>query len=110
MGGARTFTYTAEGQYTGTSHDASGRFSAWNGWSYAGYDAAGRLTEACADPCGSSEPRLTFTYDADGRRTGITSTSGGQSTTTELRYLDGRISAEYVHTCDSKRVSRTLLK
>lgn len=95
--GTRTFSYTADGQYTGATHDESGRFSAWNGWSFAGYDAAGRLTEACEDPCGSSDPRMTFTYDADGRRTGITETTGATTTTTELRYVDGRISAEYVN-------------
>jgi RHS repeat-associated protein len=94
--GTRTFNYTADGQYTGATHDASGRFSAWNGWSFTAYDANGRLTEACEDPCGTSDKRLTFTYDADGRRTGITETVGSTSTTTELRYVDGRISAEYV--------------
>jgi len=35
-----------------------------------------------------------------GRRTSITSAGGWQSTTTELRYVDGRIGAEYTSTCD----------
>ncbi len=107
--GTRTFAYTADGQYTGASHDASGRFSAWNGWSFTGYDPNGRLTEACEDPCGTSDLRLTFSYDADGRRTGITETVGATTTTTELRYVDGRISAEYEKTCDGSGCTTPVL-
>ena len=94
--GTRTFGYTAEGQYAGATHDASGRFGEWNGWSFTAYDANGRLTEACVEPCGTSDLRLTFTYNADGLRTGTTETVGTTSTDTELRYDNGRISAEYV--------------
>lgn len=95
-GVTRIFSYTADGQYAGATHDASGRISAWAGWRFGGYDANGRLTEACPDPCDAASTRLAFTYDADGRRTKIVQTTGGTTTTTELRYGDGRISAEYV--------------
>ena len=98
--GTRSFSYSAEGQIAGVMHDAAGRIIDLPEWHMIEYDPEGRLSSLCDSACSSGSLRLFFRYDADGRRTSITEAGGGQSTTTELRYVDGRISAEYTHTCD----------
>ena len=95
-GATRTFTYTADGQLAGALHDAAGRLTEFGDWRAMAFDAEGRLTEVCEAVCSTGSTRFFFTYDADGRRTKIVESSGGTRTTTELRYEDGRISAEYV--------------
>lgn len=99
-GTTRTFAYDAEGRYAGATHDASGRIIDLPDWHMFEYDAEGRLISLCDAACSSGSTKLDFTYDADGRRTKIVTSGGGTSTTTELRYADGRVSAEYTHTCD----------
>lgn len=94
-GTTRTFAYDAEGRYAGATHDASGRIIDLPDWHMFEYDAEGRLISLCDAACSSGSTKLYFTYDADGRRTKIVTSGGGTSTTTELRYADGRVSAEY---------------
>jgi RHS repeat-associated protein len=92
-----TFAYNADGQLCRTgatscgtpnlTYDKAGRTRAWNGW-WLSYDPDGRLASACrSENCLASADRITFTYDAEGRRTSIASAPGGGTpTTVELRY------------------------
>ena len=98
--GSQAWTYSPDGQVTGYDHDPAGRLTIWPFFEGSlraiAYDAEGRLTETCDSACSSGSTRFFFTYDADGRRTQIVESDAGGGTSTELRYLDGRISAEYV--------------
>jgi RHS repeat-associated protein len=97
----RGFTYDVESQLASCSspsctatHDAEGRLTQLvdNGttWTYQ-YDAEGRLTAACkASACSGSINRLDFAYGEEDQRVQVKEmTSGGQVTTTDLRY-EGR--------------------
>ena len=65
-------------------------------WRIVAYDGEGRITEICDAACTGMSTHLSFTYDADGRRTSIDFSEGGTGESVTFRYDGDAITAEYV--------------
>jgi RHS repeat-associated protein len=99
------FAYTAAGQLCKTggttctganvTYDAAGRTKTWNGWTFS-HDADGRILSACKSAtCAAGFDKVEFTYDAQGHRTQLKTTSAaGAVSTTDFRYQDDAIVEE----------------
>lgn len=98
--GSRTGAPAASCTGGNVVHDDAGRITEFpdgggGAWRILAYDALGRVTEICDAACSSGSPHLWFTYDAEGRRTGIDYAEGGTGYSVTFRYAGRAISAEY---------------
>lgn len=109
VGVTTNFAYTADGQLCdvetaptaascsggNVTYDTAGRTRSQNGWWFA-YDSESRLTLACKSAtCAAGSDKVEMTYDGEGHRTQLKTTSAaGGVATRDFRYQGGAIVEE----------------